>query len=288
MRHSLVYFGVMERVSSGLICLSIPSGTVLTLAIYSGFRENCISVCISRRSPKVRLLTRIIISSLVIDYISALYELSSDTGVTFIYCNYKESRASAAYIRLAIKQICRRMKCLPHKLQEVYERHYSNASQPSIDELKIIFRTIALQFNSMFLVLDALDECTLDQRADLCEFFSDVVESNFHGISRSKTFSGSSSGDRGPASRGIVKLFVTSRKEPDIERAFLQKSFPKIEIEAAKVDDDISVYTKAQIESRLKDGRLTLQNMTLKDTILTALTTKAEGMYVIHIILLQM
>lgn len=205
-------------------------------------------------------------SSLVIDHLSALYELSMDTGVTFIYCNYKESRASEAYIRLAIKQICRRIKPLPHQLQETYKKHYQNASQPSSDELRNIFLTIALQFNTMFLVLDALDECTRDQREELCKFFSDITESN----------TSSAAG----TSRGTVKLFVASRREPDIERVFQQKSFPMIEVEATKVDRDIAIYVEAQIESRLKDHRLTLKNMALKSKILKALTTKAGGMYV--------
>ena len=226
----------------------------------------------------------------MIDHISALYELTTDIGVTFIYCNYKEPRDSAAYIKLALKQICRRIKPLPDQLQKAYRKHYENDSQPSSGELRSIFLTIALQFNSMFLVLDALDECTLDQRAELCEFFSDIVESNIssiptldaYGTSHSGNPSNFSSKGQTPrsTSQGIVKLFVTSRKEPDIERVFQQKLFPTIEIEATKVDSDIAVYTKAQIESRLKDQRLILQDMALKSKILTALTTKAGGMYV--------
>ena len=221
---------------------------------------------------------------MVIDHL--LHELSTDTGVTFVYCNYKEPRAFAEYIKLAIKQICRGMKHLPHQLQEAYQNHYKNASQPSSEELRSIFLTVALQFKSMFLVLDALDECTPDQRVELSKFLSDIIISstpaiNVHGTSRG-TPSNPGFGNRNSTStsRGTIKFFVTSRKEPDIERAFLQKLFPKIEVEAAKVDSDIAVYAKAQIENRVEDGRLVLQNMALKSKILTALTTKAGGMYV--------
>ena len=203
----------------------------------------------------------------MIDHLSALHELSTDTGVTFIYCNYKEPRTPEAYIKLAMKQLCRRIKPLPQELQEMYRRHFKNASQPKSEELKSVFRTILLQFNSVFLVLDALDECTLDQREELCRFFSNIIESN-------------TSTTSGRTSRGIVKLFVTSRKEADIERVFQQNLFPTIEIEAVKVDSDIAIYTKAQIKSRLKDGRLILRNMALKNKILSTLTTKAGGMYV--------
>ena len=203
----------------------------------------------------------------MIDDLSGLYELSPDAGVTFIYCNYKESRTSEAYIKLAIKQICRRMKHFPHQLHEIYKMHYRNDSQPTSDELRSIFLAITLQFNSTFLVLDALDECTLDQREELCRFFFDIIESN-------------TSPTPARTDQGIVKLFVTSRKEHEIERVFQQKLFPTIEVEAAKVDRDIAVYTKAQIDIRLNDHRLRIQNMALKSKIFNALTTKAGGMYV--------
>ena len=81
-------------------------------------------------------------------------------------------------------------------------------------------------------------------------------------------------------SQGIVKLFITSRKEPDIERAFQQNSIPTIEVKAANVDSDIEVYVKAQIELRLQNCSLELRDMALKNKILSVLTTKAGGMYV--------
>ena len=151
---------------------------------------------------------------------------------------------------------------MPPKLSKAYEQHYQNHSQPSSQELQNIFLATVQQCTSVFFVLDALDECTLGQRAELCEFFAEIVELS-----------------TGTAN-GIVKLFVASRKELDIERAFLRKSFPKIEVQAAKVDRDIELFVKAQIKQRLQDGSLTLNNMKLKDKIFTALTTNAGGMYV--------
>ena len=158
------------------------------------------------------------------------------------------------------------MKSFPPELDKFYDEHYKNHSQPGYQDLQDIFLTIVQQFDSVFFVLDALDECTLEQRADLCRFFAEMVELN----------TGASPG----ASPGLVKLFVASRKEPDIERAFLRKSFPAIEVEAKKVGSDIELYVKAQIEQRLDDGSLALSNIMLKDKILTALTTNAGGMYV--------
>ena len=87
------------------------------------------------------------------------------------------------------------------------------------------------QYDSVFLVLDALNECTPDQRKVLCRFFAKIAESS--------------------NVTGLVKLFVASRKELDIERAFLRKSFPTIEVEARKVNSDIELDVQAQIEKLL-------------------------------------
>ena len=152
------------------------------------------------------------------------------------------------------------MQSFPLELQEIYERHDGNDSQPKYDELRVILLAIIKKFGRIFFVLDALDECNLDQRQDLCEFILSVAN----------TTSG----------QGIVKLFVTSRKESDIERAFQQKSIPTIEVETTKVNSDIEIYVKAQIELRLQNGSLKLKNMALKDKIFSVLTTKAGGMYV--------
>ena len=146
------------------------------------------------------------------------------------------------------------MQLMPLQLQEVYQRHNSNDSQPSYDELQTIFLAIIQRFSRTFMVLDALDECSLVQRADLCEFILRLANTG-----------------------RIVKIFVISRKVLDIERFFQRKSIPKIEVEAAKVDRDIEVYVRAQIELLLQNSSL-IGDTALKDKILSTLTAKAGGM----------
>lgn len=183
--------------------------------------------------------------------------------MTFVYCNYKESRTTTTYMRLALKQLCRTMQSLPLELHEAYTQHHRNDSQPRYDELRTAFLAIIRQFRRIFFVLDALDECTLDQRKGLCDFMLSLANTTSTGTHQ-----------------GIIKLFVTSRKESDIQRAFQQNSIPTIEVEAAKVNSDIELYVKAQIELRLQNGSLKLKNIVLKDKIFNTLTKKAGGMYV--------
>lgn len=215
------------------------------------------------------------------EHLSTLYELSKDSGIIFLYCNYQESRTPSTYIRLALKQLCRRMPRLPPALEQIHELHYKNHSQPTFTELGGVFSAVIEQFDRVFFILDALDECTQDQSKTLCEFVL--------GITKPKVISTASqhietplngNGQKPEPSRGTLKVFMTSRDGPDLQRAFLQNSIRAIEVEATKVDEDIEEYVTAQIQERSQNGSLVLHNATLKKKILTTLTTKANGMYV--------
>ena len=155
------------------------------------------------------------------------------------------------------------MQSFPPELEKFYEHHYRNDSQPKYNELRNIFLAIIQQFGRIFFILDALDECAADQRKGFCEFILSLADTSLTG-----------------SSQGMVKLFITSRRESDIVQAFQQSSIPTIKVEAAKVDRDIKVYVKAQIKLRLRNGSLKLKDMALKNKILKVLTTKAGGMYV--------
>lgn len=196
------------------------------------------------------------ISSLVVEKLSAQYELSNNVGISFVYCNYKEPQEAAIYVRLFIKQLSRRMNELPVELEALYDKHYSNASTPGYTELQGVLVQISKHFEKVFLVLDALDECTDDQRRELFEVLHGIVSP-------------------GATNPGNINLFITSRKEQDIQRAF--QRFPIIEIEARKVNEDIESYVTAQLDQYLQDGTLMITD-TLKCKILTALVDRAGGM----------
>ena len=161
------------------------------------------------------------------------------------------------------------MENLPTELLKLYARHFRNDSEPSLEELRALFIVVSQHFDRIFLTIDALDECSISQRQELCDFLKHIVNAPKPAkIGSPPKAEGS----------GTIKLFVTSRKEADIARAFGEAGFPRIEIEARKVDKDIEVYARAQIDQRLRDGRLVLQDIELKDKILDALIGKSGGM----------
>ena len=173
------------------------------------------------------------------------------------------------------------MPCLPPAIEKIYELHNKNNSQPKYAELVDTFSAIIQQFDSVFLILDALDECSPDQRQVLCEFALDLTKPNvMPTASQAIGTTLTNPSHRTTKSRGILKLFITSRQRYNLKPAFLKNSIQKIKVGGAKVDKDIEDYIKAQIQERLQGGDLVLENMALKETILAVLTAKAGGMYV--------
>lgn len=153
-----------------------------------------------------------------------------------------------------IKQIARTKEDLPAELEKLFDHHNRNAGKSSYTELCQLFLAISKHFDRVFVVLDALDESDSSRRPELILFLCDIAKST----------------------EGNVKLFITSRKEPDIERSF--SDVPTIQIEATKVAEDIELYVEAELERRLKEGTLKMRDLSLKDDILQALLGRAGGM----------
>ncbi|OCL05705.1 ankyrin, partial [Glonium stellatum] len=108
-------------------------------------------------------------------------------------------------------------------------------------------------------MVDALDECTEDERHQVIGFLTRLTCVLPH-----------------------AKVFITSRKETDIFEAFQQIKTPSIKIEAENVAEDISNFLHAEVK-RLRQGhngkRLYIASDHLEERIVTTLSEKAEGMF---------
>jgi hypothetical protein len=72
-----------------------------------------------------------------------------------------------------------------------------------------------------------------------------------------------------------LRLFVTSRSEPDIQGAFNGLPTMSLKDNAAQMKNDIQVHITEQLENRKRLSRLPVA---LKNIILTRLLEKADGM----------
>ena len=118
-----------------------------------------------------------------------------------------------------------------------------------------------LDFKEVYVVIDALDECPERERHHVIRFITEVL--------------------KGPR---CVKIFVTSRRESDIVRAFEESSTPTIQIKTENVTADIESFVQSEVK-KLRNGyhgkKLYLADDTLESRIIQTLTEKADGMYVV-------
>lgn len=192
----------------------------------------------------------------MLEHVTTERALHKDVGIGFVYYNYQstEMRDVSQIIVALIKQLCRKKDVVPPGFLKVKQ----DAMDPSQLGNQESFITVASEFREVVVIIDALDECPKDARNRILGFLSGVANN-----------------------LPCAKVFVTSRRERDIEEAFMKLKTPIIEIEAGSVAADISSYVRSEVK-RLRDGydgkRLYLKNDTLEMTIVRTLTEKADGM----------
>jgi hypothetical protein len=125
-------------------------------------------------------------------------------------------------------------------------------AQLSMEKAKDCLALTARCFERVLVLVDALDECLAKET--LLPILNDLVNS------RDSNF----------------KLLVTSRRETDIEVEFIHS--PTVQLSAATNSEDILLYVSAEIQRRIEKGTFRTHSSSLKDTIISRLVLRADGM----------
>lgn len=89
----------------------------------------------------------------------------------------------------------------------------------------MVLEQLPRDFDDTFIIIDALDECPLQEREELLDTITQMAEGNFRHL----------------------HIFTTSRQEPDIVKAF--DSHEKIAFQASMVDEDIRKYVQETMQN---------------------------------------
>jgi hypothetical protein len=196
--------------------------------------------------------------SSVIEDITAKIGLREDAALCFAYYNYRNTQLKELHhiVAALLKQLCRRKDQLPRGLLQT--KH--DALSPSLVGTQERFVSLVEDLSQVYVVFDAVDECPEQDRGDILGFITSIVT----------------------AQVGCqVKVFVTSRREMDITKAFGDKHIPTIQIHTENVTADIETYARSQVE-KLQAGEhgktLYITSNGIKEKIIQTLATKAEGM----------
>jgi len=136
-------------------------------------------------------------------------------------------------------------------LNEFYSAHAKGTQQPTGDNLNSALRRIIESLHQVYIIIDALDECT--ELGNVLSWIEEIL-------------------DWDP---GKPHVLTTSRKQPDIEDRLGPRIAGGIGLTRVVVNRDIAIYIRDMLE---KDSKLKLWPNEIKEEIANALTDGAHGM----------
>lgn len=195
------------------------------------------------------------LASIAIEHLDDTFGSQHDTGVAYIYCDYKNGNEQRPLNLLAslLKQLLIQRSSIPEHIQELYHQHSDKAETPR-PSLKKVFESLQLtvaNFSQVYIVVDALDEL---QQGD------QVVQAFLSRLSELKA-------------KKFVNYMLTSRVVPRVMDCIQCNT--TLEIRASK--DDVMRYIDARMTELPKfvSKKPDLQKM-IKEVIVAAV----DGMYV--------
>ncbi|KAJ7575157.1 hypothetical protein C8J56DRAFT_802076, partial [Mycena floridula] len=192
-----------------------------------------------------------IICSTIIDYL-----LRSGVTVVYIYCDYKKQseQTSTQMLGSILKQLVENRSTISDDLLSLLQTCSSQRCRPTVPELMTALRTELQSYSRVYLVVDALDECS-NRAQDL--FISTEPQQGLRSLPDN------------------VLLLLTSRDMLSISRQFNDET--RLNIQAQKTD--LEVYIKGRIieNKRLKGFVETDKFLELE--IINEVITKADGSF---------
>lgn len=174
-------------------------------------------------SPGIPGSGKTIIASIVIEDLMNRYYQDPNIGIAYIYLNFRQQEKQKVQNLLAslLKQLLHKRPALPESIKLLYEELSIQGTRPSTVELSTALRSVAASYASIFIVIDALDECRV---ADGCrqEFLQELFALQ---------------------SGAGAQLLATSRWIPEITESF-QDSLT-LQIRAS--DQDVQIYVDCTI-----------------------------------------
>lgn len=193
-----------------------------------------------------------VLCSTVIEDLRPRYEGASNIGLGIFYFSFSDSQKQSyedllcsLVVQLGWKEPAQSM------LFQLYDR--PNRSLPHAEVLEGILISAIQQFDEVFLLLDALDECAEEneERRNLLEYLNRLAQST------------------------NVKIFATSRFSLDIKASMEMLGAEPFWVDVHAVNADIHDYVKNELS---RDRKLNGLDDRMKTMIQETLARRAEGM----------
>lgn len=180
---------------------------------------------------------------------------SPDVFIGFFFIRFDDRQSLNAEVIL--KSIVRQML----NVSNVYEKVETQLNNMQLDlasglnEIAKLLRSIAAQFQKLYIVIDGLDECTKSERHDLLEILHSVLKV-----------------------RSNTKLFLAGRDSVSREVQIEFPTLKQIPMDCSSALSDIATYVEGIVQEKLKTEELIVGDPDLIEDIKAALLDGANGM----------
>ena len=146
-----------------------------------------------------------------------------DLAVAWLYCDYlaHQEQSAAAMLGAILKQLVS-IGEMPSDVRQAFRKRFSNRGLRLTDAVQMLKTTIAM-FPSVYICIDALDECTPESRQELLRSLQDVIQES-------------------PSTRMLFtgRSYIQGEVKSYFNRAII--------ISVSPTDDDIRVYLGARLD----------------------------------------
>jgi NACHT domain len=169
----------------------------------------------------------------------------ADVGLAYLFCNYKSQvdQSVSSLLSALLKQLVQSRPDIAASATHLYDHHSKQKGRPLLDEIFTALLTVCSNYATVYIVVDALDECTDQDRTR-----NQLIE-KLHELQ----------------TRVNVRLLFTSRFIPEITEKF--RLNPVLEVRAS--GEDVTRFIASQW-SRLPKYDEQLKH-TIQDTIVEAI-----------------
>jgi hypothetical protein len=177
-------------------------------------------------------------------------------GIAYLYCNFRQQEEQKAeekaeeLLASLLKQLAQEHSAILPTVKDLYDRHKIKQTRPSFDEISKALQSVAVVYSTVFIVIDALDECQVLTRL-LPKIFNLQIKSE-------------------------ASVFATSRFIPDI----IEKFRGSISIEIRATEEDVQRY----LDGRISESESVVLKSCRED-IKTEITKTIDGMYASSLLL---
>ncbi|KAJ7831588.1 hypothetical protein B0H14DRAFT_2365099 [Mycena olivaceomarginata] len=191
-----------------------------------------------------------VLASIVVDDLRP-NPANENTGVAALYLDHKAEIHSPTNLLAAIWRQLAPTKPISTHVRRLYETHHERGTRLSLKEIYSVLHSAVLEFSSVFIVVDALDEYPEEDRDTLLRHLWKL----------------------GPA----VGLILTSRPNIKIDHVIL--NIETVDVRA--IEEDIRKYVEGQIEKSRRLSKHINITPTLRESIEETIVKRSDGMFLL-------